>query len=81
MIKILLQAGADVMILNDEGKDAFHFAMNRGSVEVANMIKEKIKKKIHKQKMKSASYNWAAIKGNLFALNGFFQNKNIKVKD
>ena len=81
MIKILLQAGADVMILNDEGKDAFHFAMNRGYVEAASLIKEKIKKNIHKQKMKSASCNWAAIKGNLFALNGFFQNKNIKVKD
>ena len=53
LIKILIQNGADVLIKNKRGEDAFNFAMKQGNLEMIKMIKEAAKKQVSKRRIAS----------------------------
>lgn len=51
--KALIKAGADVFKKDNEGFDAYHYAMKEGNLEMIKMIKEAAKKELSKRKVAS----------------------------
>ena len=55
--KTLIEHGADMLIKNKAGEDAYHFAMKTGEVQLAKMIQRQLKEKLKYKQNQAAPIN------------------------